>query len=58
MTDSASQIGLGIAYRFVHPNLLLNMAARAGYYSQTVSFDNAPSERISEGLFIGVDVLF
>jgi len=58
VNDGSSQTELGVAYRFIPRNLLLKVAIRAGYYSQTVKFKDASTERISEGLFIGVKTLF
>jgi len=58
VNDGSSQTEIGVAYRFAPRNLLLKMAVRAGYYSQSVNFNNASNERLSEGLFIGVKTLF
>jgi len=58
VNDGSSQTEIGVAYRFIPRNILLKVAVRAGYYSQTVKFDNASTDRISEGLFIGVKTLF
>jgi len=58
VSDGSSQTEMGIAYRFIPRNLLLKVAVRAGYYSQTVKFDNTSTDRISEGIFIGVKTLF
>lgn len=58
VNDGSSQTELGVAYRFIPPKLQLKLAIRAGYYSQTVKFNGASTDRISEGLFIGVKTLF
>ena len=58
VNDGSSQTELGVAYRFIPRNLQLKLAIRAGYYSQTVKFKNASTDRISEGLFIGMKTLF
>ena len=58
VNDGSSQTELGVAYRFIPPKLKLKLAIRAGYYSQTVKFKDASTDRISEGLFIGVKTLF
>ena len=58
VSDGSSQTEIGVAYRFVPRYLLLKVALRAGYYSQTVKFKNTSTERISEGIFIGIKTLF
>ena len=58
VNDGSSQTELGVSYRFAPRRLLLKVAIRAGYYSQTVNFNNTSTERISEGLFFGVKTLF
>ena len=58
VSDGSSQTEVGIAYRFIPRNLLIKVAIRAGYYSQTVKFENTSNERLSEGAFIGIKTLF
>jgi len=58
VNDGSSQTELGVSYRFTPRYLLLKVAIRGGYYSQTVNFNNTSTERISEGLFLGVKTLF
>ena len=58
VSDGSSHFEMGASYRFVPRYLLIDVALRAGYHSRTVNFASSASDRVTEGLFMGVETHF